>query len=245
MRRAILHAAVLTALWLGHIPAAHAHEGPPFPLVVDRKAGPYVISIWTDPDVGVGTFFVILEHAPGTTLPAENKVEVCVQPTNGRLPEACYPGTLQDLRGRVQYEVKVEFDRQEMWRVRVHVSGANGAGEVFAEVEATPAGFGAWDLLIYGFPFVLFGLLWLAAALRGRRSSRASGTASTEPQAPDSDAAAGNQEKGELRQHEEMVMPTSENISSGASPEEGCTSAEGKEVFVEGKEAQRTSRGQA
>jgi hypothetical protein len=55
-----------------------------------------------------------------------------------------------------------------MWHVRVNVSGANGAGEVTADVEATPPGFGAWDLLIYGFPFLLFGMLWLYAALRRR-----------------------------------------------------------------------------
>jgi hypothetical protein len=63
----------------------------------------------------------------------------------------------------------VEFDQQEMWKVRVHVSGAGGSGEVIAEVEATPPGFGAWDLLWYGFPFLLIGALWLYGALRRRR----------------------------------------------------------------------------
>ncbi|HEX2163472.1 MAG TPA: hypothetical protein VHM02_05945, partial [Thermoanaerobaculia bacterium] len=45
-------AAVLAAL-----PAA-AHEGPPYPIVVDRPAGPVLLSVWADPDVGTGTFHV-------------------------------------------------------------------------------------------------------------------------------------------------------------------------------------------
>jgi hypothetical protein len=150
-------------------PAVHAHEGPPFPIIVDRQAGPYVISVWADPDVGTGTFFVILAAPPGSVLPAENQVEVCVQPTSGRLPEACYTATRQNLRDRAQHYAEVTFDRQEMWRVRVRVSSAQGSGEVATEVEATPPGYGAWDLLIYGFPFILFGVLWLYAALRSRR----------------------------------------------------------------------------
>jgi hypothetical protein len=138
---------------------------------MDQRAGPYIISVWTEPDVGVGKFFVILEAAPGMTLPDENEVEVCVQPTTGRLPEACYSGTRQNLRDRVQYYAEVEFDQQAMWRVRVNDS--NGPTEVTAEVEATPPGYGAWDLLIYAFPFVLFGMLSLYVALRRKRQRTA------------------------------------------------------------------------
>ena len=171
MGRAAVGAVGVAILWLAAVPQVHAHEGPPFPLVVDRRAGPYVISIWTDPDIGIGKFFVIVAPAPGMSLPEENRVEVCVQPVSGRLPEACSAGTRENLRDRVQYYAEVEFDRQEMWKVRVRVSGAHGTGEVVAEVEATPPGFGRWDLLIYGFPFILFGMLWLYAALRRRREA--------------------------------------------------------------------------
>jgi hypothetical protein len=142
---------------------------------------------------GHRNFYVILAPAPGTTLPAENRVEVCVQPTSKQLPEACYPGTLQDLRDRVQYYSEVEFDRQEMWRVRVRVRGVHGSGELVAEVEATPPGFGVWDLLIYGFPFLLFGALWLCAALRGRRrvEGRGAGAAERVAASPDRDGQLG------------------------------------------------------
>jgi hypothetical protein len=172
MRRALGCMAGLASVWLAPSPVAHAHEGPPFPIVMDRRAGPYVVSVWTDPDVGIGTFYVILAPAPRTTLSAEHKVEVCVQPASGRLAEVCYAGTRQSMRDRVQFFTEVEFDQQEMWNVRVRVSGSEGAEEVVAEVEATPPGFGAWDLLIYGFPFILFGALWLYATLRRRRQGK-------------------------------------------------------------------------
>ena len=29
---------------------ASGHSGPPFPILSDKAAGPYLISIWTDPD---------------------------------------------------------------------------------------------------------------------------------------------------------------------------------------------------
>src|SRR4029453_4395549 len=31
-------------------PVVFAHDGPPFPILSDRVAGPYLVSIWTDPD---------------------------------------------------------------------------------------------------------------------------------------------------------------------------------------------------
>jgi hypothetical protein len=154
-----------------------AHEGPPFPIVLDHRAGPFIVSVWTDPDIGTGTFFVILDPAPGTKLLDDVTVRVCVTPASGRLPEACYPAVRQALRDKVQYYAEVQFDQGEPWRVRVRVEGAGAAEEVTSEVEATPPGYGRWDLLIYGFPVVLFGGLWLYAALRRSLRARNDGTA--------------------------------------------------------------------
>lgn len=160
-----------------------AHEGPPFPIIMDQPAGPYVVSVWTDPDVGIGKFFVILNPSSSGILPSVDSVEVCVQPTSERLPEVCYAGAPQKMRDRLQYYAEVEFDQQEMWQVRIKVTGPEGNTELNSEVEATPPGFGPWDLLIYGFPFLLFGGLWLYAALRGKRQQ----LAGVEPPAPPPD----------------------------------------------------------
>ena len=49
-----------------------------------------MLSVWGDPDVGIGTFYMILEPLKGSALPSDVKVNVAVQPVSGRLPEARY-----------------------------------------------------------------------------------------------------------------------------------------------------------
>ena len=147
---------------------AIAHDGPPFPIIVDQKVGPCVISVWTDPDVGTGTFFVIVEAPPGGEIPPDLSIQVGVQPATSRLAEVTYPTEREYLHGQVQYKSLVQFDAQELWRVRVRVQSGQGSGEAVATVEATPPGYGRWDLLVYTLPFLAVGLLWLVAVLRKR-----------------------------------------------------------------------------
>lgn len=144
---------------------AFAHDGPPFPIVVDQQVGPSVISVWTDPDIGEGSFFVITQAAP----PNDLTVHVSVQPTSGRLPEATYAAVREDLKGQVQYKTMVKFDVQENWRVRISLQSAQGNGEAIAFVEPTPEGLGRWDLLIYLLPFLAIGFIWLRAFLSKKR----------------------------------------------------------------------------
>ena len=61
---------------------ALAHYGPPFPLQVDQKVGPYVASVWSDPDIGTATFYVVLDAPKGRKLPARTSVRIGVQPLN-------------------------------------------------------------------------------------------------------------------------------------------------------------------
>jgi len=141
---------------------ALAHEGPPFPLFVDQKVDPYVVSLWTDPDVGDALFFVIVNAQP----PPDLQVQIGVQPDSGRLPEAFYPAERENVSGQVQYRTLVHFDAQELWRVRVRLLSAQGNAETVATVEATPPGYGRWDLLVYLLPFLAVGALWAVAMFR-------------------------------------------------------------------------------
>lgn len=143
-----------------------AHEGPPYPLFVDRRVDPYVISVWTDPDVGEALFFVIVSAQQGTALPADLRVQVGVQPVSGRLAETFYAAQRENLPGQVQYRAQVNFDAEEFWRVRVRLEGAQGNAETVETVEATPPGYGRWDLLIYLLPFLAIGTLWAVAMVR-------------------------------------------------------------------------------
>jgi len=141
---------------------AIAHEGPPFPLFVDQKVDRYVVSLWTDPDVGDALFFVIINGQ----VPPDLQVQIGVQPASGRLPEAFYPGTRESVSGQVQYRALVHFDAEELWRVRVRLQSSEGTTETIATVEATPPGYGRWDLLLYLSPFLAVGVLWAVAMIR-------------------------------------------------------------------------------
>jgi hypothetical protein len=154
--------------------AVDAHEGPPFPVLVDEPIPGYLVSVWADPDIGTGTFYVLTEPRDSASNVPAPRVEVWIQPTSGRLAKATYPAERQDLRNRLQFLAEPEFDRQEMWKVGIVVHAPNDqTHELTTEVEATPPGVGAWGLLIYLFPFVLFGGLWGIGLLRHWRASAA------------------------------------------------------------------------
>ena len=150
-----MHRNRATGLWLLLATAspAAAHNGPPFPIIVDRRVGPCRISLWTHPDVGIGTFWVMVDPPPGGTLPKDLKLEIGVQPVSGRLPEKRYAARLDKTSAQVQYYVEVPFDAQELWRVHVLLDSSAGHGESTATVEVTPPGLGRWDLLWYAAPF--------------------------------------------------------------------------------------------
>jgi hypothetical protein len=102
-------------------------------------------------------------------VPRDLKIQIAVQPVSGRLPEVVYTAERVESHGQVQYNAQAEFDRQELWRVRMIVQSSQGSGEATAQVEVTPPGFGRWDLLLYLLPFLLLALLWFRGISRARR----------------------------------------------------------------------------
>lgn len=156
---------LLLFLW-STLPAL-AHQGPPFPILENQRAGPYMASLWTDPDVGTGTFFVVLEPPKGRSLPAKTRVRIGLQPVSKRLPEVVYEAEPQKVSYGERYFTSVRLDKEERWRARVFLDGSEGGGELTAEVDATPDGtIGPIGLVLYLVPFLAVGLLWLKAVLR-------------------------------------------------------------------------------
>jgi hypothetical protein len=150
-------------------PDASAHNGPPFPIITDQRVGPCIISLWTHPDVGIGTFFVMVDPSPGSSVPKDLKIQIGVQPVSGRLAEVVYSAWPENQRGQVEFKTEVQFDQQEFWKVRLILASAAGGGEALSKVEATPPGFGRWDLLLYMLPFLAAGFLWFSAINKRRR----------------------------------------------------------------------------
>jgi len=171
MRRwVLLFVLLLLAGWPRTLPVL-SHEGPPFPIIEDAEVGPYMVSVWTDPDIGIGRFFVILETPEGQTdFPEPTLVEVAVWPVSGRLDEVAYRAEPQRTRVGARYYAEVAFDQGEMWHVRVRIESPQGGGTLDAEVEATPDGtIGPMGLILYALPFLAIGFLWLKAFLSRRK----------------------------------------------------------------------------
>ena len=147
----------------------HAHNGPPFPIIENERVGPCIVALWTHPDVGTGTFFVIVDRVPGGKIPADLKISIGVQPESGRLAEVVYPTQRDNSGGLVEYKTFAEFDRDEFWRIRLILQSSEGTGEALSRVEATPPGYGRWDLLLYMLPFLAVAFLWFWGMTRRRR----------------------------------------------------------------------------
>ncbi len=167
-RWTFLFVMLLVAGWPRTVPV-WSHEGPPFPIIEGASVGPYVVAVWTDPDIGTGTFFVVMQPAEGQDFIEPSLVEVAVQPVSGRLPWASYPAEPKRSRSGVSYFTEVAFDQGEFWHVRIRIEGPQGGGVLESEVEATPDGtIGPIGLLVYVLPFLAVGFLWLKAFLRRR-----------------------------------------------------------------------------
>lgn len=171
-RRKLLRATIVLVIALTSLPA-EAHEGPPFPILVDEPVGPWSASVWTDPDIGIGTFYVVLEPAGDAEVPVGTRVRIGVRPVSERLEEALYEARQERVRYGERHVVEVEFDRGEEWDVRVLIDAPGGGGELLSRVEATPDGtIGPIGMIFYMLPFLAVGFIWIRVALRKRELVR-------------------------------------------------------------------------
>jgi hypothetical protein len=166
--RAIPRGFIVLLIWAELCVPAGAHIGPPFPIIENQRVGPCIISLWTHPDVGTGTFFVIVDPAAGSKVPADLKIKIGVQPESGRLAEIFYNTERDDSQDQLQYKTSADFDRDEFWRVHLVLESSAGGGEAFSRVEATPTAFGRFGLLFFLLPFLAVGFLWFRGVSKKR-----------------------------------------------------------------------------
>jgi hypothetical protein len=167
----------LAAIW-GAAGVAEAHSGPPFPILSDRIAGAYRVSIWTDPDTtddgkAAGQFWVVLEAADGrSAIPAATQATVAIRPLDREGPAR--EGRAEPVNHSVTRQfVALLMDHEGPFGVRVTVDGPLGRASIDSQVDATYDLRPARGLLaLYLLPFVLVGGLWVKALLRRRRRGR-------------------------------------------------------------------------
>jgi hypothetical protein len=154
-------------------PAVGAHDGPPFPIVEDRMAGRYQVSVWTDPDAtddGTlgGQFWVIVHDGAGAAAPDGTRVQVSVRARTRDVASSA--AAARSPNDEAHWFAAVLMDHEGPFDVAVDLAGPLGDTRVDSEVEAT------YDLrpppmmlVVYLLPFLAVGGLWLKAVLGRRR----------------------------------------------------------------------------
>ena len=160
--------ATLFVLVLGFAPPAAAHVGAPYPVLLEEPVGPYLASALADPDVGTGTFYVMVTTLEGEPPATDTTVTLWVQPEDGHLPETEHLAEHQQTRYGERFVAKVPFDVEGPWQIRLAIEGEPGRGETAFSVRVTPSGTGWLATLGCLLPFLVLGALWLRGALRQR-----------------------------------------------------------------------------
>lgn len=150
-----------------------AHSGPPYPILSDQVAGPYLISVWTDPDTTDdgspgGQFWIRIHLADGGEVPPGTHATVSISAVD-RL-ESARTASASPVRGDVTNQfAALEMDHEGSFDVLVRIEGPRGQAAVRSSVDAT------YDLrpprlllLLYLVPFLLVGLLWGRLLIRRR-----------------------------------------------------------------------------
>jgi len=165
MGRSALPWAAVAALLLASAPSAH--DGPPYPILVDEPVAGSVVSIWADPDVGVGTFYLYVVAAEGRE-PSLPDVDIAVRPVDGHAGEQVFGAVVADEDEPFQLVGETDFDRRGDWEVRFLFEDGGERAELAKTVDVTPPGLGKIDLLWYLSPFLALGFLWVKVFLARR-----------------------------------------------------------------------------
>jgi hypothetical protein len=157
---------------------AHAHSGPPYPIVEDQHVGAYQVSLWTDPDAtddqsAAGKFWVTLRPAKGgQSIPADTRVDVSIRPLDRPGGERTARAEPINRETERQFAVLV-MDHEGPFAVHVTIDGSLGMGVMDSKVDATydlrprPALIGLFLL-----PFVLVGIVWGKLLIKRRMHAR-------------------------------------------------------------------------
>jgi hypothetical protein len=135
-------------LLLFGIRPAQAHGGGT-PQLTNAEAGPYLVSVWTEPDpIRVGEFHVtvaVLESPDpsssgreGGDLVLDATVQVGVKPVSQAGQTLVAYATRENAVNKLLYEADLDLPSEGQWRVDIQVEGPAGIGSTGFDIEAAP-----------------------------------------------------------------------------------------------------------
>lgn len=145
-----------------------AHEGPPYPILVDQPTEFGELSIWTDPDVGEGTFILWIDATKAKV--QDFVAEMVSQSHKNRETPQAYAAqrdsTLGNEQGRIAFVGKIPFDHEGKWQVEFLLKGGGSQYAQTIDVDVTPPGPTQAEFFIYLVPFLVLGVLWALHAVK-------------------------------------------------------------------------------
>lgn len=155
---ACLPVLVLGSLLALGLPGKAAAHGGGTPQLANTRAGPYWMSVWTQPDpirAGKAHFTVAVARPPADPSAAAEPgppvldavVEVQLAPVGRPRSVLVVPATHQTAANKLWYEADVDLPSAGRWLATVAVHGPDGSGSAGFEIEVLPpARFPAWTL---------------------------------------------------------------------------------------------------
>jgi hypothetical protein len=155
-RRAFIkYAGGLALAWFGlalillFAPGSTQAHGGGLPQLINAEAGPYWVSVWTQPDpIRAGDFHVTVAVSeapkPGAStreageLVLDATVLVQAESVSQVGESLVAPATRNNAVNKLFYEADLTLPTEGEWRVDIHVNGASGAGNAGFDVEALP-----------------------------------------------------------------------------------------------------------
>ena len=143
------------------------HEGPAYPILVDKKIATNKLSIWADPDTDKGSFSFFVEGAKNETYtiglrswPVNDKNHILV--TSAYLES--------EGSERSTYSAILPFDQSIMWNVEFTVlQNGNKVTSFNLPLDVTPPGPSKLEFAIYFLPFLLVGFVWIKVMIAKRK----------------------------------------------------------------------------
>jgi hypothetical protein len=159
---------------------AWAHGGG-VPRLTNADAGPYWVSVWTQPDpLRVGQAHITVAVSEPSAAAAEQReagapilgatVRVAFEPLDTTGETLTVAATHEGAANKLFYEADLELPETGRWQVVVTVEGPDGVGSTSFETQVAPPAPFSWTW-VGGLGVAALAAVWIVQKYRGQRES--------------------------------------------------------------------------